>query len=55
MVMTLRMRMISSEPAPTQRPRLQLRLPMNVLVESASPDFLENISAGRHGFRQMNP
>ena len=28
---------------------------MNVLVESASPDFLENISVGRHGLQADEP
>jgi uncharacterized OsmC-like protein len=28
---------------------------MNVVVESASPDFLENISAGRHGLQADEP
>ena len=28
---------------------------MNVLVESASPDFLENISIGRHGLQADEP
>ena len=47
--------MTLSEPTQMLRLRPQVGRPMNVLVESASPDFLENISVGRHGLQADEP
>ena len=47
--------MTLSEPTQMLRLRPQVGRPMNVLVESASPDFLENIAVGRHGLQADEP
>jgi uncharacterized OsmC-like protein len=55
-VMTLRMRaMILSEPTQMPTTTTAAKAVVTVLVESASPDFLENISAGRHGLQADEP
>jgi uncharacterized OsmC-like protein len=47
--------MILSEPSRTPATTTAGKAAVNVLVESASPDFLENISAGRHGLQADEP
>ena len=55
-VMTLRMQMmVLSEPTQIPTTTTAGEAGVSVSVESASPDFLENISAGRHGLQADEP